>query len=115
MHFGAVGQPGADGVDVRIDQARDDGAAAKIDRARDRAGQRTNFVAAADFGNAAVADGERLRGSAVETNNLAVEQNGVGMLSLQLPWDRANECCQKRGATSQPPQHGGITIAGACN
>ena len=84
VDLGGVEQRRADGVHVRIDQARNDGAAA-----RDRSVRVPLPASAADVGrradrhDLAVAHRERLgRGrGGVERDDLAVEQDGVGVLA----------------------------------
>ena len=44
VHFGGVGEPGADRVDMRVDQPGDDGAACKIDDVCGGPGQRPDFT-----------------------------------------------------------------------
>ena len=82
MHLGGVGQPGADGVDVGIDQAGNDGAAAEIDDAGRGTGERADVGRAADRRDFSVAHRQRLRGRRVIDDDLAVDEDGVGGLSV---------------------------------
>ena len=85
VHLGRVGEAGADGVDVRVDQARDDRAAAEIDDARAGPGQRADLGRAADRRDAAVAHRQRLRWRGVDSVTiLPLRRIGVGRLRRAL-------------------------------
>jgi hypothetical protein len=68
---------------MRIDQAGNDGATLKVDRARACSRQRPDIGRGPDRDDPAVPHGERLRcrQGRVEGHDLAVEQDGVGVLA----------------------------------
>ena len=74
VYLGRVGQPGADRVDVRVDQSRNDGAAAEIDRPRRGAGQRADIGRTSDRRDAPIAYRERLGRRGIEGDDLAVDE-----------------------------------------
>ena len=83
VHLGRVGQPGADRVDMRVDQSGNDGAAGEIDHARRGTGQRADVGRAPDRDDAVAAHRQRFGRRRVERDDLAVEKDRVGALRLR--------------------------------
>ena len=113
MHLGLVGQAGANGVDVGIDQTGNDGAAAEVDDARAGAGQR--------------ADCGRVPMPAILPSRTASAAAGAASWVTILPLTRivsgacacaavmpASAASRTRQRTSRP-RTGASTAAAACN
>ena len=119
MHFGRIGEPGAYGVNVRIDQSRNDGAAGKIDLPRSGAAHRCDPLSIADSDDAAVPDGNCLgfRVRRIERDDPAVQEDRIG--GLRVNRTRKRPCSNRRDRKSEPEWRGiatsPLTTAAACN
>ena len=101
MDLGREGEAGADRVDVRVDQSRNDGAAGEIDHRVAGPASARIVGRASDRHDAVAAHRERLGRSAVERDDLAVEEDRVGGLRVR----GSGEQSQQDGQPHQPPKH----------
>lgn len=84
VDLGGVGEAGAHGVNMGIDQSRNDRASAGVDAARRGPDQAFHGIVAANCNDLAVADGERLRDRRcrIQRHDLCVRDNEVGRLCV---------------------------------